>query len=85
MIRTLDIRKAYFGLFRDLEKNTMTSGIPGPKDQEERLGQGTCTLGEAGQIREYLSKLDIHDSMGPDKMLRELADVIVRPLSMIIQ
>lgn len=33
---------------------------------------------------EYLSKMDIHESVGPDEMLltvlRELADVIARPL-----
>ncbi|KFP47342.1 hypothetical protein N323_05380, partial [Cathartes aura] len=44
-------------------------------------------LVEEDQVREYLSKLDIHKSMGPDGMrprgLRELADVIARPLLII--
>lgn len=34
---------------------------------------------------EYLSKLDIREFMGSDRILRELADVIVRPLSIIVQ
>lgn len=38
-------------------------------------------LMEEDQIREYLSKLNICKSIGPDGVLRELADVIVKPLS----
>ncbi|KFV80451.1 hypothetical protein N308_07716, partial [Struthio camelus australis] len=41
------------------------------------------------QVRDLLSKLDIHKSMGPDGMhppvLRELAGVIARPLSTILE
>ncbi|NWX33671.1 RTJK polymerase, partial [Notiomystis cincta] len=40
-------------------------------------------------VRKHLGKLDIHKSMGPDRMhpgvLRELADTIVRPLTIIFE
>ncbi|KFV87101.1 RNA-directed DNA polymerase from mobile element jockey, partial [Struthio camelus australis] len=46
-------------------------------------------LVEKDRVRDLLSKFDIHNSMGPNGMhprvLRELADVIARPLSIILE
>lgn len=57
-------------------------GIPGPEARQEDV-----SLVEKNQVREHLSRLDIHRNKGPDRMypqvLRELVEVIARPLSIL--
>lgn len=68
--------------------------LRGPRSQgpEGKCGAKKMVLGrsflvEEDQVRQYLSKLDINKSMGLDEMhpwvLRELANFIAKPLSII--
>lgn len=63
--------------------------MPGSKDWGKVWNKDDIPLIEGDQVRECLSELDTHKCTGSDVMqppvVRELADVIARPLSIIFE
>lgn len=75
------------GLLKETCKKTEVSQAP--ETRRKVCSKKDLPLVEGDQLKEHLNKLEVHRTMGPDgiypHMLRDLANVTARPLSIIFE